>query len=284
MAIVEAAACGLMVVSTRVGGVPEVKHSIAMYALHLPRSLRLSSAVGGSEMWVRFCISVSLQVLPPDMVKLADPSAEGLCAALDEALRDVGNVNTEQQHARVGCHGLAQHSCILAPCNSCSFMLCTSASVCVCVCVSQVARLYSWSRVAERTEAVYDLLSSQGPWPLPPSDHTNSNWRYQPADTDTAQLRLYERHADRSAALEAQWAAAATPWDRRCETPLRPVLFSQWLLWRLCLIVQAGTWAGPLWCVLNVWLHLWWGVLEWLLPADQIEMAPDWPSPITHSD
>ncbi|KAJ9529366.1 hypothetical protein QJQ45_013801 [Haematococcus lacustris] len=64
MAIVEAAACGLTVVSTRVGGVPEV--------------------------------------LPPDMMELAEPSAGGLCQAIDRALQRVLTAQPEEQHRRVG--------------------------------------------------------------------------------------------------------------------------------------------------------------------------------------
>jgi len=86
IAIVEAAACGLLVVSTRVGGVPEV--------------------------------------LPPDMVELAEPSAEGLCTALQQALKRLGDVEPFQQHARV-------------------------------------AKMYSWPDVAKRTTAVYERVAAE---------------------------------------------------------------------------------------------------------------------------
>ncbi|KAF5839094.1 hypothetical protein DUNSADRAFT_1639 [Dunaliella salina] len=86
IAIVEAAACGLLIVSTRVGGVPEV--------------------------------------LPPDMVELAEPSAEGLCAALRQALKRLGDVEPFKQHARV-------------------------------------ASMYSWPDVAKRTTAVYDRVVAE---------------------------------------------------------------------------------------------------------------------------
>ena len=83
IAIVEAAAAGLLVVSTRVGGVPEV--------------------------------------LPPEMLLLAEPTPDSLVQAIDEALLRVQHINKREQHRRI-------------------------------------AEMYSWSRVAERTESVYDTV------------------------------------------------------------------------------------------------------------------------------
>ena len=82
IAIVEAAAAGLVVVSTRVGGVPEV--------------------------------------LPPDMLILADPTPDSLIEAVETALRRVGYIDRREQHRHI-------------------------------------AEMYSWWRVAERTESVYDV-------------------------------------------------------------------------------------------------------------------------------
>ncbi|KAJ9530078.1 hypothetical protein QJQ45_023357 [Haematococcus lacustris] len=79
MAIVEAAACGLTVVSTRVGGVPEV--------------------------------------LPPDMMELAEPSAGGLCQAIDRALQRVLMAQPEEQHRR--CSGTPSPDPCMAP-SKCS--------------------------------------------------------------------------------------------------------------------------------------------------------------------
>ena len=42
-----------------------------------------------------------MQVLPPDMMVLAEPSAEGLCTAIDEALLRLPSAQPMQQHARV---------------------------------------------------------------------------------------------------------------------------------------------------------------------------------------
>ncbi|WIA35689.1 hypothetical protein OEZ86_004095 [Tetradesmus obliquus] len=63
MAIVEAASAGLLVVSTCVGGVPEV--------------------------------------LPPDVMLLAEPSPEDLLAAVEQALLLLPELDPQQQHARV---------------------------------------------------------------------------------------------------------------------------------------------------------------------------------------
>lgn len=80
MALVEAAAAGLLVVSTKVGGVPEV--------------------------------------LPPEMLILADPSPEGLIEAVDVALD------------RIGYRGPAEHW-------------------------GALRHMYNWSQVTTRTLAVY---------------------------------------------------------------------------------------------------------------------------------
>lgn len=76
---------GLLVVSTRVGGVPEV--------------------------------------LPTDMMRLAEPDARSLQACLEKAIRDV----------------LREDSALLPPA----------------VCHDRIRQMYSWTNVAERTEVVY---------------------------------------------------------------------------------------------------------------------------------
>lgn len=88
IAIVEAASCGLQVVSTRVGGVPEV--------------------------------------LPDDMIKLAEPSVKSLVAALESALQAARN-NT------------------IVPPNTAH---------------ERIRTMYTWQNVARRTERVYDLVSA----------------------------------------------------------------------------------------------------------------------------
>jgi phosphatidylinositol glycan class A protein len=83
IAIVEAASCGLSVVSTNVGGVPEV--------------------------------------LPPDLIRLADPRADALTEALSEVIdtMDIEPLDPFEIH-------------------------------------SQVKEMYSWYKVAKRTERVYE--------------------------------------------------------------------------------------------------------------------------------
>eukprot|EP01112_Ceratiomyxa_fruticulosa_P018781 TRINITY_DN6058_c0_g4_i1.p1 TRINITY_DN6058_c0_g4~~TRINITY_DN6058_c0_g4_i1.p1 ORF type:complete len:465 (-),score=54.59 TRINITY_DN6058_c0_g4_i1:26-1420(-) len=86
IAIVEAAACGLMVVSTKVGGVPEV--------------------------------------LPPHMIKLAEPNSEDLAEKLCEAIAMVKTVDPYKLH-------------------------------------QEVKSMYNWDDVAERTETVYNRMNEQ---------------------------------------------------------------------------------------------------------------------------
>jgi phosphatidylinositol glycan class A protein len=81
MAIVEAASCGLLVISTNVGGVPEV--------------------------------------LPDDMMMLAEPSFNGLFEATARALKVIHHTDTSNFHHRI-------------------------------------EQMYNWEETAERTEVVYD--------------------------------------------------------------------------------------------------------------------------------
>jgi len=95
IAIVEAACCGLQVVSTRVGGVPEV--------------------------------------LPPRLIRLADPSSKSLISCLDAAIQAVKQrsfIDPYEAH-------------------------------------SEVKKLYTWQNVAERTEVVYDAVSREDHVELP---------------------------------------------------------------------------------------------------------------------
>jgi len=91
IAILEAAACGLFVVSTCVGGVPEV--------------------------------------LPPSMIKFAEPRPDALVHAIDAALPLAGTVDPLDFHARV-------------------------------------RDMYSWMDVAARTVQVYDRVAAHPPQPF----------------------------------------------------------------------------------------------------------------------
>ena len=87
IALLEAASWGLLVVSTNVGGIPEV--------------------------------------LPPDMVYLADPEESAIEAKLEEAIKKVKNIPSQEYHERV-------------------------------------KSLYSWRRVAAKVEVVYkDIMKTK---------------------------------------------------------------------------------------------------------------------------
>lgn len=139
IALIEAASCGLLGVSTRVGGVPEV--------------------------------------LPPQMLLLTEPDPVSIVAALEEAIAKVPYLSPWELH------------------ESCR-------------------RYYSWDWVAERTERVYDRISTSKP------------------------LSLYERLMS--------YASVGPLFGIVC-----------WML-----------------CVMD-WLLL--VALEWWLPAEKIDVAPDFP-------
>jgi hypothetical protein len=40
---------------------------------------------------------------------------------------------------------------------------------------------------------------------------------------------------------------------------------------------RVGSFGQIMSCILEVWLHALWLLLEWLQPASSIELAPDWP-------
>ncbi|XP_028291955.1 phosphatidylinositol N-acetylglucosaminyltransferase subunit A isoform X2 [Gouania willdenowi] len=94
MAIVEGASCGLQVVSTSVGGIPEV--------------------------------------LPEDLITLCEPTVRSLCAGLEDVI--------------------AQHQAGSSP---------SPFSI-----HARVRKLYTWRNVAERTEKVYDRVSTEEVLPL----------------------------------------------------------------------------------------------------------------------
>ncbi|XP_013404356.1 N-acetylglucosaminyl-phosphatidylinositol biosynthetic protein-like [Lingula anatina] len=96
IAIVEAACCGMLVISTKVGGIPEV--------------------------------------LPNDLIQLAEPSVKSLTKELEAAIEICkmgrSDAQSHERHERV-------------------------------------KRLYTWQDVARRTETVYNMVCEEPPRPLP---------------------------------------------------------------------------------------------------------------------
>lgn len=118
IAILEAASCGLFVVSTCVGGVPEV--------------------------------------LPPSMIKFAEPSAEALIAAIAAALPLAEQVVPAEFHQRVSGFvstkwGWRKEGDACYALDETMFLTRHPMSY-------KVRFMYSWMDVARRTEAVYDRV------------------------------------------------------------------------------------------------------------------------------
>lgn len=97
--------------------------------------------------------------------------------------------------------------------------------------------MYSWANVASRTCRVYDAAM---------------------------------RDSCRGAAFEL----AHKPCQHHESTR---ICIEHGLVARLFAYVRCGTYMGPLMCVLAVWLHWWWCIIAWWVPANSIEPALDWP-------
>lgn len=50
------------------------------------------------------------------------------------------------------------------------------------------------------------------------------------------------------------------------------------LLARLRRYRSIGAWAGLVFCCIVLWLHWFWGLLEWQQPAADVDVAVDWPT------
>lgn len=137
IAIVEAVSCGLLCVSTRVGGVPEV--------------------------------------LPDDMIKLAEPTGDDLIEKVHQAIIDVPTFDPWRAH-------------------------------------DAVKSMYSWFDVAQRTEIVYDRLLREERVPF---------------------------------------------------------------MERLRRFYACGLWAGKIFCIVVALAYLFWQILEWWSPTEDIELAPN---------
>lgn len=130
MAIVEAASCGLQVVSTRVGGIPEV--------------------------------------LPPDLIHLTDATVESLYNGLLSAIRKLQNERKSRQMndcansssmKSIQCNhnGGTNHRNSLESNDSREPKLKKSV-LCPYECNEVLRRLYNWNNITERTERVYQRV------------------------------------------------------------------------------------------------------------------------------
>lgn len=93
IAILEAASCGLLTVSTRVGGVPEV------CALYVTSSHNMYAVI-----YKPFCLL--FQVLPDDMIVLAEPAPEDMVQAIKKAINMLPGIDPQAMHLRVSVNPL----------------------------------------------------------------------------------------------------------------------------------------------------------------------------------
>jgi hypothetical protein len=114
--------------------------------------------------------------------------------------------------------------------------------------------MYSWPNVAQRTAAVYDTLAAAGA-----------------ADAGGAA----------AAAGAAGRCSSSTAADTSTSTTSRASRIAaaqRQLLPRLRRYRGIGPWAGLVMCCIVLWLHWFWLLLEWTQPAEQVDVAPDWPA------
>lgn len=60
-------------------------------------------------------------------------------------------------------------------------------------------------------------------------------------------------------------------------TPTATLSPQQQLLGRLRRYRAIGAWAGLIFCCIVVWLHWFWALLEFQQPAEDVDVAVDWP-------
>lgn len=129
MAIVEAASCGLQVVSTRVGGIPEVLPPELIYLT----DATVKSLYNG--------LMVAIQSLQNERKPLLSNGFVQNCTAHHNGTADKlhRRPNTEQIHKNDLCERTTNNRKVLCPYN----------------CNEILRRLYNWNDVTERTERVY---------------------------------------------------------------------------------------------------------------------------------
>lgn len=92
IAILEAASCGLLTVSTRVGGVPEV--GIRIFCIFIAIFDYFYS-------YQNALYFVYFQVLPDDMIVLAKPDPSDMVHAIKKAIRILPRIDPQEMHLRV---------------------------------------------------------------------------------------------------------------------------------------------------------------------------------------
>eukprot|EP01041_Mallomonas_annulata_P007067 gene7067-14379_t len=184
IALLEAASCGLFVVSTKVGGVPEV--------------------------------------LPPSMIKFAEPNALSLFHALVEAMSVCRRVVPSEFHSRV-------------------------------------RQMYSWHDVACRTEVVYDnveMVVVDADMELEMGIDGKGNVRRSEDDNNDDYNGVRRK---RRLCLHGS--------GRRRKFPSLGTRFLRYL--------SVGPWAGPAACFIVACLHILWRICDYIWPAKDIEICPD---------
>lgn len=130
MAIVEAASCGLQIVSTKVGGIPEV--------------------------------------LPDELITLTEPTVDSVFVGLSQAISRHKQDRNQQTNGVHQANGYghskgkgkqpkAKHSQMIEIDGKC---------LCPFECNQRVSELYNWNNVSERTEKVYRRVLSESDPPL----------------------------------------------------------------------------------------------------------------------
>lgn len=109
IAILEAASCGLLTVSTRVGGVPEACSLWSFVNLFLSWCCdfthywcsNLGWNNGASQLRIIAFFSISGQVLPDDMIVLAEPAPGDMVWAIRKAIFMLPSIDPHVMHLRV---------------------------------------------------------------------------------------------------------------------------------------------------------------------------------------
>lgn len=130
MAIVEAASCGLQIVSTKVGGIPEV--------------------------------------LPDELITLTEPNVDSVFAGLLQAISRHAHYRNQQtnSHHQSNGHGNGHFRTKRKHLKAKHKQTVDAKCLCPFECNQRVAELYNWNNVSERTEKVYRRVLSESDPPL----------------------------------------------------------------------------------------------------------------------